>query len=29
VTMEDLEQWINLDEVTWDDQIRSFWEGAS
>jgi hypothetical protein len=28
VNIQDLEAWINLDEVTWDDQIRSFWEGA-
>jgi hypothetical protein len=28
VDLQNLSNWINLEEVDWDDQIRSFWEGA-
>jgi hypothetical protein len=28
VSLENLDTWIDLEAVDWDDQIRSFWEGA-
>jgi hypothetical protein len=28
VDLQNLSQWIDLEAVEWDDQIRSFWEGA-
>jgi hypothetical protein len=28
VDLQNLSNWINLEAVDWDDQIRSFWEGA-